>query len=322
MDKQSKMKKYTFISTLRYLNITEKLKEPLTLIPGVDLINDKKEISKILDDEFQNMAGLIETTYFKNSNHIIYCEFNEKDFGLNSSSNEALKLWLIWVEILIKDSWLVKDNCMICEIAYMKMQDGTHSEWSNNSLMSSTSLCTGGEYQETEFSIEELIEWESKSHKLQSYLHKKDSSILSSFIEKKYSRLGRALRFIIASRREKHAAIKIAHYCSAFESLFSTDNAELSHKLSERIALFLKSYNYDPFKVYDDVKSFYNIRSKVTHGDSLEDKKANSIPQMSQTCDKYLRFIINTILNDNKLLEIFDGNKEKQESLFKELILT
>jgi len=257
------------------------------------------------------MAGLIESQHFINVNHILFCEFNEEDFDLNVRSKDALTLWLIWLEILLKDSWLIKDNCIVCEIAYMQMTDDNHNEWTNNALMASTTLSSG----------EELIEWELKSHKLQEYLHTKESSMLNSFIEKKYSRLGRALRFVIAARREKHTAIKIAHYCSAFESLFSTDNAELSHKLSERIALFLKNYGYEALNVYNDIKSFYNIRSKVTHGDSLQDKKLNTIPELSKKSDDYLRDIINIILKDSQLLDIFDGNKENQNNYFKNLIL-
>lgn len=315
------MKKYKFISTFRFLNITEELKEPFSLIPGINIINNKNKILKILDDEFKNMAGEIENDHFINSNHILFCEFNEEDFNLNVSSNNALMIWLIWLEILIRDSWLIKENCIVCEIAYMKMTDGKHTEWSNNALMASTSLSSGEEFKEIEFNKEELTEWEAKSHKLQSYLHDKNSSMSASFIEKKYSRLGRALRFVNAARREKHPAIKIAHHCSAFESLFSTDNAELSHKLSERIALFLKIYDYDTFIVYDDIKSFYNIRSKVTHGDSLQDKKVDMIPKLSQKSNEYLCHIINIILDDSKLIDIFDGNKEQQDNYFKELIL-
>ncbi|PHR56141.1 MAG: hypothetical protein COA44_08580 [Arcobacter sp.] len=313
------MKTYKFISTLRFLNI--ELKEPFTLMPGIELISNKNEISKVLDEEFKNMAGIIETDHFINANNIIFCEFDEKDFTFKSS-HEALLIWLIWVEILIKDSWLVKENSITCDIAYMKMTDGTHVEWSNNSLMAHTSLSSGEEFIETTFSYKELLEWESKSNRLQSYLHEKDSSILKSFTEKKFSRIGRALRFIIAANREKHTAIKIAHYCSALESLFSTDNSELSHKLSERIALFLKNYGYDPFIVFDDIKSFYNIRSKVTHGDSLQSKKADTIPELSKKCDSYLRCIINEILDDSKLIDIFEGTKEIQEKYFKELILS
>ena len=134
------MRKYKFISTLRFLNINKKLNKPFTLIPGIDLINDKKKISQILDDEFQNIAGQIETNHFKNANNIIFCEFDESMFNLPWNSNEALITWLIWVELLIKDAWLVKDNAISCEIAYMKMTNGIHSEWSNNSLESSASL--------------------------------------------------------------------------------------------------------------------------------------------------------------------------------------
>lgn len=315
------MKKYKFISTLRFLNIEVKLNEPFTLIPGIDLINDKKKISEILDDEFQSIAGKIETEHFKNANHIIFCEFDESMMNF-PNSNQALTTWIIWVDLLIKDAWLVKDNAISCEIAYMKMTEGIHSEWSNNSLFSPPSFSSGEKYKEIKFSYEDLVEWESQSNKLQTYLHEKNSSIYNSFINKEYSRLGRSLRFIIASRRESHPAIKIAHYCSAFESLFSTDNTELSHKLSERVALFLKNYGYDPLIVFDDIKSFYNIRSKVTHGDSLQDKRINTIPDLSIKCDDYLRFIINEILNDSKLIDIFDSKKEIQEKYFKELIFS
>lgn len=314
------MKKYKFISTLRFLNIEVKLNEPFTLIPGIDLINDEKKISEILDDEFQSIAGKIETEHFKNANHIIFCEFDESMMNF-PNSNQALTTWIIWVDLLIKDAWLVKDNAISCEIAYMKMTEGIYSEWSNNSLFSPPSFSSGEKYKEIKFSYEDLVEWESQSNKLQTYLHEKNSSIYNSFINKEYSRLGRSLRFITASRKESHPAIKIAHYCSAFESLFSTDNSELSHKLSERVALFLKNYGYDPLVVYDDIKSFYNIRSKVTHGDSLQDKKIDTIPNLSIKCDDYLRFTINTILNDTKLIDIFDSKKEIQEEYFKKLIL-
>lgn len=316
------MRKYKFISTLRFLKINEKLNKPFSLIPGIDLINDKKKISKILDNEFQIIAGQIETNHFKNANNIIFCEFDESMFNSPLSSNEALITWIIWVDLLIKDSWLVKDNSISCEIAYMKMTNGIHSEWSNNSLTSSPSFSSGEKYKEIIFSYNELLEWESQSNKLQEYLHKKNSGVFDSFIDKNFSRLGRSLRFIIASRRESHPAIKIAHYCSAFESLFSTDNTELSHKLSERVALFLKNYGYDPLLVFDDIKSFYNIRSKVTHGDSLQDKRMDIIPELSIKCDDYLRFIINKILDDTKLIDIFDSKKEIQEKYFKELIFS
>jgi hypothetical protein len=111
--------------------------------------------------------------------------------------------------------------------------------------------------------------------------------------------------------------MKISHYCSALESLFSTDSIELSHKLSERIAIFLREFNYDPLTVFNDIKSFYSIRSKVTHGDSIAEKKGKLIQDISITCDKYLRNIINIIIDSPDLIQIFDGSKSDLEDYFK-----
>nr|WP_305462904.1 HEPN domain-containing protein [Photobacterium leiognathi] len=109
----------------------------------------------------------------------------------------------------------------------------------------------------------------------------------------------------------------MAHYCSAFESLFSTDNSELTHKLSERVAFFLKDFGFNPVEVFDDLKSFYVIRSKVTHGDSLKTNKEQSLSSLSQRCDNYLRVILNIILSDSELMALFDGKKSLLSSFLK-----
>lgn len=316
------MRKFKFISTLRFLSISGNIDNSFTLMPGINLINDKKKIIEILDEEFCLVAGTIETEHFFKADHILFCDFDEKLLSDNHDSNQALFTWLLWVDMLVKDAWLVKDHTMNCEIAYMRMQDGNHIEWTNNNLKSSGSLSTGEKYKEVKFNINELIAWESKCCKLQIYLHQKNSTPFDSFVDKEFSRIGRSLCFISAARKELHPAIKIAHYCSALESLFSTDSIELSHKLSERVALFLKKYEFDPVKVFDDIKSFYSIRSKVTHGDSIITNKAKAIPELSQKCDNYLRFILNTLLDDPGLTNIFDGSKTEFENYFKKLVLT
>jgi len=314
------MQKYKLITTLRFLEIHEPIDKCFTLMPGIDLITDRKKIKKIIDKEFLGIAGRIETNHILNSNHILYCEADEKIFDKNCSSNQALIIWLLWLDMLINDSWLVKDNALACEIAFCKMSDGKQSEWSSNYLSHQASLSTGEQYKTTTYNMDELIEWESQCHKVQSYLHNKNSGALASFTNKQYSRIGRARHFITAARREPHPAIKISHYCSAFESLFSTDNTELSHKLSERVALFLKKNNYNPIPVFDDMKLFYGVRSKVTHGDSIQESKEKELSKLSSKCDSYLRSIFCIILNDTKMQEVFDGKKDEFERFFKELL--
>jgi len=315
------MRHYRFITTLRFLKITESIPNKFTLMPGIDLITDKAQISKILDDEFKMIAGVIEAEHFENANHIICCDIDEETFNHPFSSNQALIVWLVWLDLLIQDAWLVKDHAISCDIAFARMTNGQHSEWSSNYLNSQNYLSSGQAHVNVEFDFEDIKVWETKSNAIQTYLHQKKSGALNSFINKEFSRIGRSLRFISAARKETHPAIKITHYCSAFESLFSTDNSELSHKLAERIAIFLKQYGFEPLAIFDDVKAFYTVRSKVTHGDSIQGKRANDISDLSQKCDNYLRYIINKIVDDPNHKSTFDDKKEIIEQYFKELIL-
>lgn len=316
------MRKFKFITTLRFLGTPDPIDGELTLMPGIDLINDRNKINEIVDDELKGIAGIIEAAHLANADHIIFCDASEEIFSKNHSSNEALIVWLVWLDMVISDSWLIKDNSMACEVAFCKMTDGKHMEWSSNYLSNPVSIASGEQYKTVAFATDELKEWESKSHKLQSYLHSNKSGAFASFTNKQYSRIGRARRFISAARKESHPAIKISHYCSAFESLFSTDNAELSHKLSERVALFLKQNDFDPMVVFDDMKQFYGIRSKVTHGDSIQAAREKELGNLSNRSDFYLRSIFNIILGDEGLQRIFDGNKNEFEKHFKQLLFS
>ena len=225
--------------------------------------------------------------------------------------------------MLLDDLWFIKDNAVICEAAFCKLTDKNKMGWTKNYLVNSTFKSSGVGCEAIDLSVGELKALDVKSNQVRSYLHSSNSNAFNSFTNAGFSRIGRSLRFIAAATRERHPAIKLAHYCSAFESLFSTDSAELFHKLSERVAIFLKGYGFDPVEVFDDIKSFYGIRSKVTHGDSLKAGKEQQLSDMSQKCDNYLRVILNYLCDDEKLLLLFDGKKEGFENYFKnELLVT
>jgi len=213
--------------------------------------------------------------------------------------------------------WLLKDNAVICEAAFCKLTDSNQSSWTRNNLTTPAYLSSGISFQNIEMTVEELKMWDEKSNQIQSYLSNSESTSMNSFTNTHFSRIGRSMRFIGAAIRERHPAVKLAHYCSAYESLFSTDNSELTHKLSESVALFLKDFNFNPIEVFDDIKSFYAIRSKVTHGGSLKSQKEKSLSDLSQKCDNYLRIILNIIISDNELMALFDGKKELIEQYIK-----
>lgn len=313
---------FKFYTTLRFLKIVGDDFSDFDLLPGVTIIRDRVKIRKILNKELRENAGLIEFDHLYNANHIIFADLKDDFFPSSASSADALLSWLLWIDMLVNTSWLIKDNGILCEIAYCNKTEGKKSsEWSNNSLMSMFTFSNGVRHRSIELTIEDLSEWEKKNHKVQDYLFNNNSTVSDSFLDAKYSRYGRALSFIKSAKREYNPAMKIAHYCSALESLFSTDSSELSHKLSERVAVFLKPYGFEPLKTFDEIKSFYNIRSKVTHGDSLKSSKVNSIPEESKKLDIYLRNIMNIILESDELMKIFNGDKSEFEYYFKCKIL-
>lgn len=312
---------FKFITTFRFLKIVGDDFSDFDLMPGVGIIREREKIRRILSKEFKMNAGLIEYDHFYNANHIIYGEFKDNFFNKDDSSGLALLTWLVWLDMLIYDSWLVKDNAFLCEIAYCNKSSKHYSEWSNNSLLGLNTLSSGERYVDVEFNRDDLIKWEETSNKLQTFLNDNNSTVFKTFISKEYSRYGRAYSFIKAARRDFNPAMKIAHYCSALESLFSTDNTELTHKLSERVAVFLKDYGYDPVSVYEQIKSYYSIRSKVTHGDSLQGKKLETIPDNSKEFDKILRVIMNIIISSDELIKLFNGDSASFDLYFKKRIL-
>jgi len=310
---------YKLISTFRYLVFSTDVPATFSLMPGVDIITDRKKIKTILNKEFSLVAGAIEHHHFINAGHLIYCEGDETHFKDNAKT--ALIVWLSWIDLALKDAWLIKDHAITCEMAYARCVNKKTVSWSNNSLQTCPTFSAGHRLDNVTFDHQELIAWEAQTALVRGYLHEAKSDMFRTFVGKGYSRIGRALRFIDAARNELQPPIKISHYCSAFESLFSTDNAELSHKLSERVAIFLRQFSFDPIEVFNNMKSFYAIRSKVTHGDVIKDSEVEKIPALSETCDEYLRRVFNFIFESKELLALFDGNKAEFDEYFKRALL-
>jgi hypothetical protein len=103
------------------------------------------------------------------------------------------------------------------------------------------------------------------------------------------------------------------------ESLLSTDSAELSHKLSERVAFLLGRQLDDRKQIYATMKTAYNIRSKTVHGDRLSSKDVERATGLSTTCDNLLRQTLVKIWSSSKLMELFSGKKEVLEEYFMSL---
>ncbi len=96
------------------------------------------------------------------------------------------------------------------------------------------------------------------------------------------------------------------------ETLFAPDtNTELTHQISFSIAKFTGINKQQRINIYKLVKSYYKIRSKIVHGDSLNEKEIKLIPDFFKFTSKLLLRIV----RDRKLIEIFNDNKMRRSFL-------
>jgi hypothetical protein len=105
------------------------------------------------------------------------------------------------------------------------------------------------------------------------------------------SRIERASYFILEARARQTFPTKIVSYITALECLFTTSQSELSHRVSERVALLIGKSKIDKIETYKLLKKAYDVRSKIVHGSIL--KGANEdLKEVCTTLDSILRDII------------------------------
>jgi hypothetical protein len=138
-------------------------------------------------------------------------------------------------------------------------------------------------------------------------------------VVKEENRITRALYFVLAARGSTDLGIKIMHYCTALETLFSTSQAELAHQLSERIAHFSESKPDKRIETYRMMKKAHTLRSKITHGSAFSAKDFGDLLNLSVACDDLLRRSFKRIFSDHDMAKIF-GIEARLDDYFIELI--
>lgn len=310
-----------FFANISNLVLLNSFEEDVELVPGLRLTNDKKIISSIISESIIDIVGAIEYNNLINCKTILYYKYADDDLKIFDTKNqlEILTNILNWIDDLLKNSWLFKDNCVMSDIGYLvTLKDDNAYEAS--SLRLSYKLSTSNneviDLCLTDQDLKKIIE---NHDKIETYFFEKQSSSMRFMMEKGYSRIARSLIFVKQAREARNLAYKISNYCSAFETIFSTDSSELTYKLSERVSFFLKE-DRPKVETFKALKSAYAIRSKLTHGDILTPKQINDIYDVGKVTDEILRLALNKIIWNDKLSSIFDSKNEEVDKYFQELI--
>ena len=135
-------------------------------------------------------------------------------------------------------------------------------------------------------------------------------------------RLPRALYFIGGARAQNDLSLKITNYCTAFETLFSTSQAELAHQLSERISFFLASDSDERMLIYRKIKEAYSLRSKVVHGSTIPNSTINKLYEVTLNCDHFARELIKLVMTNQTCVDLFELNQKEFEEKLVKLVLS
>jgi hypothetical protein len=273
------------------------------------------------------------------SGSLILKEFKNYPFFYSSEDADAALLpsyttkRLSILNQFINFLWLRKDNSVnvgviICHIpdANTIMQSMKQSAYSN----------AKGRYEET------LLSNEDMDYTLKSFLkfiensngHSSTFQNSPTFSERPIhvdsiyhfadyntnSCIQRAFSFLAMARSNSFLPLKISLYMSVLECLFTTDKTEVTHKVAERVALYLGGSQEIKELNYKTIKEAYTVRSEFFHGQTISKKKDNRINLENESfkVDTVLRAILNKVLFQDA--EIFNGTDEKRSKFFNSLL--
>lgn len=292
-------KSVELLSTFRWLKV-EAPPGVYNLMPTVNIVVGKKIIARYLTDELKMAAGLIEFQHLKEADHLVVSLPEENGCWDDRAvhGEHVLKVWMMYLDWALQDTWLISDNCFICEIAYCKFTAGGKTYWCNNNLYAQSSMADGDRMKTVTWNEEMIGAWAREGLRLREHLHATGYDIFTDITSNKVTRFARFLQFVQAARRETFPAIKIAQMCSALESLLSTADTELTHRLSERVAFFIGGDGQQMEATYKFIKKAYAIRSQVTHGSPVSAKLAGITGEISKEMFDILRKIAFKVICD------------------------
>ncbi|MBT2591370.1 hypothetical protein J7E50_14160 [Pedobacter sp. ISL-68] len=135
------------------------------------------------------------------------------------------------------------------------------------------------------------------------------------------SRLNRALNFLSFARNNSFLPQKISFYIAILECLFTTDNSEVTHKIKERVSLYIGGSKEDKIRNFDLINIGYLVRSKFMHGQPFDKKIASreALIEVSVKLDQLLRILLNKIIQHD--MEVFNKTNDELNNWFKDLLL-
>ncbi len=294
-----------FVTALIHLDISQDLGRGDKLDETTFITNSRLTISDLIDDHVSRIIGILESKAIRNAKAVIYGTHTIPD---DTSPLEYLDHQLANLSNFQSTLWMIKDNSVTSELGYLIYDIRGASTVTSNFLATKFSTATG-KFVDVAFNREELRA-ARKLYREAIIIDENPFLIKGTRLSRETTRTERALYFLQTARNYYDLGLKIAAYCSGFEALFSTSQAELAHQLSERVACFVAEERSNRLPIYRQIKEAYGIRSRIIHGGILRPSAIDKLPDIASNCDEFMRMIMVKILRDDETRKVFEARPE------------
>lgn len=306
-----------FIALLHQIKVSEDLGDGDKIKDDLRITNNANKIGSLLGSTHRGIIGEMETESLLSGAPVV---LSQAEIPPDQTPQQYLLSRLYEVQAFLMSTWINRDNSINCELGFLLYHDGPRSIASSN-FLSHLYSTSSGQRVVTHLSREELrdirvLYREAVGPPNHPFL------LPISQLTDAHPRLTRAIFLLNAARGESDVAMKVAHYCAAFETLFATSQAELSHQLSERLSCYLFALVDDRLAAYRSLKGAYSVRSKVVHGATVKEQRLADIVATSNYCDSIARKLFQLLVHEPDRRKLFDQGHEAFDENMLRIIFT
>lgn len=291
------------------------------------ITTDRSRITEIVSP-FKDGLGNVEASYLiSEGNKALIYRKNSIRLGtepLRSVLDRMLIDDMVVIKTLQFNLWLLKDNSVHFDRAWIGAQtpQGTHV---NNNVWNSRDSLANGSFKPIAFDVDE---WRAARSIARPAIKEQAAGIhiLSSpsptMLTSDSLRFQRFQYFVGSARASADVAMKMAQYCSGLEALVSTAHTELTHQVAERVAAILAPLGAERVNLFRIVKEAYGYRSKAVHGASFKPKDAEKLIASSEAVDEICRRLVVAYFDPTSGLRVaLEGSDQETTDYFIERLL-
>lgn len=304
----------------------------LEVFPGCHITNEPKSILSLISPGFKSALGEITISELTRSKAVISLLLDVPPELHGKARIAGLHQYIIGnlraeFNLFLQFLWMLKDHgAALAQIHSIYPLDQPDAmivfdrfpiAYSNSSGADTPITCTIEEFRKALTLASAYLDYPNPFKRRPSPASTEPAPVTK--LHREAPRIWKAFLFLQSARRQDDLAMKVSHYCSTLETLFSTSQNEITHKLAERVAFLAGDSPAERLSIYRSIKEAYKVRSEVLHGSFLTSNRICNLVDIARRCDALVRTVMFEILEKPTLKKVFQ-NDATLDSYFEDMI--